>query len=120
IAALLHDIGRARTHSILHGIAGAEILREHGFDERYQRVCERHIGAGISSKEAKELGLPERNYFPETLEEKIIAQADNLIDSRKRKSFKKVYKDFQKKFGKDSEIVMRFLKLQEELERLMR
>ncbi len=30
-------------------------------------------------KEAVELGLPEKDYIPSTIEEKIISHADNLI-----------------------------------------
>src|SRR5512137_409123 len=43
-AAILHDIGRSKTHGISHGVEGAKILKE--FPE-YARVCERHIGGGI-------------------------------------------------------------------------
>lgn len=78
--ALLHDIGRSRTHGIDHAIVGAEILRKRGLDERIVLIVERHLGAGISASEALELGLPEKNMVPETLAEKIVCHADNLID----------------------------------------
>ena len=42
-------------------------------------VTEKHIGAGITPDEAIENNLPDRNYIPETLEEKIVAHADNLV-----------------------------------------
>lgn len=77
--ALLHDIGRSRTHGIEHAYLGADILRKRGLDESIVRIVERHIGAGIDPQEALELGLPPRNYMPETLPEKIVAHADNLI-----------------------------------------
>jgi tRNA (cytidine56-2'-O)-methyltransferase len=82
--ALLHDIGRSRTHAIEHAFLGADILRKRGLDEAIVRIVERHIGAGISPEEATELGLPPRDYMPETLAEKIVAHADNLITHDER------------------------------------
>ena len=80
---LLHDIGRTKTNGITHAIAGADILRDKNIDESVVRIVERHTGAGILPEEAKALGLPDRNYVPETLEEKIVAQADNLVSGKK-------------------------------------
>ncbi len=77
VAALLHDLGRSRTHGISHGIEGAAILRKLNMD-RYARVCETHIAAGLTREEAKSLGLPEKDYMPQTIEEKVVAHADNL------------------------------------------
>lgn len=98
VAALLHDIGRSRTHGIRHGVEGAAILRKLGF-EGYARVCERHIGAGLTRTEAKELGLPEKDYLPETLEEKVVAYADKLIDGDKVVPIENTIKDFKEKLG---------------------
>jgi uncharacterized protein len=82
--ALLHDIGRVRTHGIDHAVVGAEILRGEGVDERIVRIVERHVGAGLTQEEAVYLGLPPKDYIPETIEEKIVCHADNLIGNRKR------------------------------------
>lgn len=79
---LLHDIGRTKTNGISHAVAGADILREKNIDESIVRIVERHTGAGILPDEARKLGLPDRNYVPETLEEKIVAQADNLVSGK--------------------------------------
>jgi tRNA (cytidine56-2'-O)-methyltransferase len=88
--ALLHDIGRSRTRGIGHAYLGADILRKRKLDEAIVRIVERHVGAGIGPEEARELGLPPRNYMPETLPEKIVAHADNLIthDDRGPKRWK--------------------------------
>ena len=75
--ALLHDIGRGKTHGIDHAVVGAEMLRKWGYPEELVRIVERHIGAGIDEKEAEKLGLPVKSYIPETMEEKIVAEADN-------------------------------------------
>ncbi|MBE6502351.1 MAG: TIGR00295 family protein, partial [Methanobrevibacter thaueri] len=81
--ALLHDIGRSRTHGITHAIAGVEIAKTYGYPDDVLNIIERHIGAGITAEEAVKLGLPEKSYVPQTLEEKIVAHADNLISGTK-------------------------------------
>jgi len=78
--ALLHDIGRSRTHGMMHAVEGAALLRARGMDEPIARIVERHIGAGLTSEEAAALGLPKKDYMPTTLAEKIVSQADNLIE----------------------------------------
>jgi len=80
VGALLHDIGRSKTHSIRHGIEGARIARKLGLPDVIVRIIERHLGAGIPKEEAKKLGLPERDFIPRSLEEKVVAHADNLIE----------------------------------------
>ena len=77
--ALLHDIGRSKTHGIFHAIEGVKIARNLGLSNKLVKIIERHIGAGISVEVAKKLGLPSRNFIPQTLEE--IERA--LIDGHK-------------------------------------
>ncbi|MCJ7607644.1 MAG: tRNA (cytidine(56)-2'-O)-methyltransferase, partial [Thermoplasmata archaeon] len=43
------------------------------------------IGAGLSEDEAAELGLPARDFLPLTLEEKVVAHADNLTSGELRR-----------------------------------
>ncbi len=78
IGGLLHDIGRAVTHGIDHGVVGARLLKERGINGELQKICERHVCAGIPKSVAREIGLPPRDFIPVTMEEKIIAYADNL------------------------------------------
>jgi uncharacterized protein (TIGR00295 family) len=78
--ALLHDIGRCRTHGITHAIEGARIAHDLNLPVSIIHIIERHIGAGILKEEARQLGLPVKDYIPITLEEKIVAHADNLIE----------------------------------------
>ncbi len=99
---LLHDIGRSKTHSIIHVLEGIKIAKKLGLSNEIVRIIERHIGAGITSAEAKKLGLPPNNYMPITLEEKIVCHADNLIQSGKKhsieieikKAIRKGYKEY--------------------------
>ena len=56
------------------------MLRARGMDDAVVAIVERHIGAGLTAEEAAALGLPRKDYMPTTLAEKIVSQADNLIE----------------------------------------
>lgn len=84
--ALLHDIGRSRTHSIGHAQAGADLLREKGFPERLVRIVECHTGAGLTADECTLLGLLPRDCVPQTVEEKIVTHADNQLAGTMRET----------------------------------
>jgi uncharacterized protein (TIGR00295 family) len=88
-SALLHDIGRSKTHRINHAVEGAKIAKKLGLSKKIVKIIERHIGAGLPAKEAKILGLPAKNYMPKTLEEKIVCHADSLIENSKKQNIEK-------------------------------
>ena len=85
--ALLHDIGRTRSQTVMHGVQGAEMLEKEGVDEKVVEIVRRHVGAGISPEEAKKLGLPDFDYIPRTLEERIVCFADKMVDADKVRPF---------------------------------
>ncbi|ACX71906.1 metal dependent phosphohydrolase [Methanocaldococcus vulcanius M7] len=120
LGGLLHDIGRSKTHGIEHGVVGAEILRTLGFDEKLALIAERHIGAGITKEEAIELGLPPKDYLPVSLEEKIVAHADNLIFGTKRVEIDDVIKKFERRLGRGHPSVIRILQLNDEINALLK
>lgn len=82
--ALLHDIGRSKTHSVHHAVRGAEIAKTLGLPESIISIIKRHVGGGISQADAQRLGWPKDIYVPRTIEEKIVCYADKLIDGSKR------------------------------------
>ena len=84
IGALLHDIGRSKTHSVHHAVVGAEIAKSAGLPDSVVSIIKRHVGGGITASEAAELGWPEDVYVPVTLEEKVVSYADKLIEKGKR------------------------------------
>jgi uncharacterized protein len=84
IGGLLHDIGRAKTHSVHHAVIGAEIARSLHLPKPLVSIIKRHVGGGITSREAKKLGWPTDVYVPQTLEEKIVSYADKLIEGSRR------------------------------------
>jgi len=120
MGALLHDIGRARTHGIEHAVVGAEMARELGVDERLVSIIERHIGAGITAEEARSLGLPARDFVPRTPEEKIVAYADNLISGDRETGFDEALEDFRSIPGIGEGAVERFIRLHQEIEQWKR
>lgn len=84
--ALLHDIGRSKSHGIDHALIGSTIAKELGLSEKIIDIIKHHIGAGLSAKTAKSLGLPYEDFMPITIEEKIVCHADNLIDDCSRQN----------------------------------
>lgn len=119
-AAMLHDIGIGRCHApsilcegtsdyLAHGTIGAAMLREygaqHGLDlEKYARVCERHTGSGLSAADVREqkLPIPEQDYLPETVEEKLVCLADKFFSKsgdREEKSLASIHHSMEK-FGR--------------------
>ena len=122
IGALLHDIGIRECDApsikcygtqnyIAHGTIGAEMLRQYGSEhaldlEVFARICERHTGSGLTAKEIRQqcLPIPERDYLPETLEEKLVCLADKFFSksgSRKEKDIDHVRKSMMK-YGTDT------------------
>ena len=82
--AMLHDIGRGASHTILHAQRGADLVRAQGISEEVARIIECHTGAGLTADECTILRLSPRDCMPRTTEEKIVTHADNLIEGRKR------------------------------------
>ncbi|MBI4797166.1 MAG: HDIG domain-containing protein [Desulfarculus sp.] len=78
--ALFHDLGKTRTHEIEHGRVGAELGHKLGLPAAITAVMEKHIRGGLTAPEAKELGLPVKDYTLRLLEERIIIYADRLVD----------------------------------------
>jgi uncharacterized protein len=77
--AMLHDIGRGTTHGIDHAQCGAALARSLGLDPSIVSIIERHIGAGMNADECSLERLAPRDCVPQTIEEKIVANADNLV-----------------------------------------
>lgn len=81
--ALLHDIGRAVDHSIMHAYIGSQIVEDLGLAPELVEIVRKHTGAGLDELDVEELRLPPGDYMPRTLEEKIVAHADNLVSDNR-------------------------------------
>jgi uncharacterized protein len=87
--AMLHDIGRGRTHSIQHAQDGADICRSLLIAEPVARIVERHTGAGLTADECTLLHLLPRDCIPLSIEERIVAHADNLMEGTRKGSIER-------------------------------
>lgn len=81
--ALLHDIGRSVDHTIMHAYVGAEIVERLGLAPELVEIVRKHTGAGLDDQDVEEMGLPHADYMPRTIEEKIVAEADNMVSDNR-------------------------------------
>ncbi|MFX1312302.1 MAG: HDIG domain-containing metalloprotein [Promethearchaeota archaeon] len=122
IGALLHDIGRTQTHGFKHALIGGKILRERGFPDKLAKICERHILGGLDKADAKKYGLPEKDFLPVTLEEKIICLADKHMAGSREVTIDERFNKWFQKFGKSKTLLKskkRIETIQKEIESLM-
>ena len=78
--AIFHDLGKALTHSYQHGEVGAELGERLGLPSAIADIARKHFHGGLSPEEAHYFGLPDRDYTPHRIEERIIIYADRLVD----------------------------------------
>jgi uncharacterized protein len=119
IGALLHDVGRSKTHGISHAVVGAQIAKEKGVHDKVVRIIENHIGAGIPREEAEKLELPSKDYLQTTFEEKIVAYADKVTKGRRRMSYEEATNELVSSLGPNHPAIKRFRKLHEEISKMM-
>lgn len=118
MGAILHDIGRSRTHDIRHGVEGVILAKDFGLDDKIVDIIRTHIGAGIMPEETVLLGLPLDNYIPSTLEEKIVAHADNLVEDDSIVSISEKVEILRKK-GRKENIIEKIIQLNNEIENMI-
>ena len=149
IGCLVHDIGcyecyefygRNKGCYIQHGIRGYEILKKEGFGEEIARMATIHLGVGLVEENVVASGLPleHKDYIPITLEEELVAYADNF-HSKSGPKFDKfensreklaklwpesvmIFDRFRKKFGEPElkKLEKKYNKWQKEMEKKIR
>jgi uncharacterized protein len=130
--ALFHDLGKAVTHAIEHGKIGAEMGTDLGLPQAITDIMEKHIRGGLTEEEARELGLPIKDYMLKKLEEKIVIYADRLVDiitdgivdvggdeNEAERRFEEILKEFPK-YGKNFKTLQRYLGYHQEIQALMK
>ncbi len=117
IGSILHDIGRCKTHGPKHGFLGAKIAKNLNLDEDIIKIIERHVGGGIPKEEAKNLGLPNKDFIPKSNEEKLVSYADKCISHTKIIPIEKTIDRFSKKHGSDHSATKLLVKLKEDVEK---
>jgi len=115
ISALLHDIGRSKTHGVNHALEGGKIARAFNLPDSVVLIIERHAGGGISKEEAKKLGWPARDYLPKTLEEKIVCYADKRIEGLRIVPIEKTVKAYAVDLGGNHPAIQRVWELHREI-----
>lgn len=116
LGVILHDIGRCMTHGIEHGVVGGQIIRQFGMPEAVARIVERHVGAGITKEEAAALGMPAKDFIPETIEEKFVCYADKLAEGEKISgSVEEEAKKWERELGPNHAAIKRLYSLEEEM-----
>lgn len=124
---LLHDIGVYKLWDPVtnemnwkkytsHAVLGEALLKSESIAKALCNIVLHHAGVGISRSDVitRRLSIPARDYFPETIEERLVMYADKFHSKSAPTSFYSVegYRDYSKKFGDDN--VARFDKLVEE------
>lgn len=129
--ALFHDLGKAKTHEIEHGKIGAELGKTLGLPEEITAIMEKHIRGGLAEEEARELGLPIKDYTLKTLEERIVIYADRLVDiitdgiveikseQEAEERFEEILRQYPK-YGKNEKTLNRYLGYHREIQKLMK
>lgn len=129
--ALFHDLGKAKTHGMEHGMIGAELGRTIGLPDEITAIMEKHIRGGLTEPEACELGLPVKDYTLRTLEERIVIYADRLVDiitdgivtirsdQEAEDRFEEILRTYPK-YGKNAVTLERYLGYHRELQGLMK
>jgi uncharacterized protein len=128
--ALFHDLGKAKTHEMEHGKLGAEMGRAIGLPEELTAIMEKHIRGGLTEPEARELGLPVKDYTLRRLEERIVIYADRLVDiihggvvtigneAEAEERFEEILRTCTK-YGKNETTLNRYLGYHHEIQGLM-
>ena len=90
--ALLHDLGRSKTHDIRHVEQSVQLAQEMDVDPSVVEIIRKHVGGGLTPYDAQQLGMPAWNMMPKTWEEKVVNHADSLVGDRGRRTLKKTLK----------------------------
>ena len=126
-AAMLHDIGIGRTfcpelgcHGTLpyvcHGVEGRAMLDRLGLT-RHGRVCERHVGVGVSRAQIVrgQWPMPQRDMLPRSLEERLICYADKFFSKTDNGAREKTIADISAGLARhETSYVDRFMVLHRE------
>jgi len=126
LGGLLHDCGLGRSHRTDHMIWSRELvlasdLGDAAFRAALGRIAERHVGPGLTREDvaainrAEGIAIPERDYLPETLEEKIVCYAGLLTLGDREIPFEERWADTSQTYGAESAIGQRVAALHRQL-----
>lgn len=125
--AIFHDLGKSKTYGMEHGEIGAKMAEVLGLEEAIVQIIRKHIRGGLTEAEARELGLPIRDYTLRTPEEKIVIYADRMVDiytdgivldtdeNKAEEQFAEILETYEK-YGKNPTTLLRYLALHAEIQ----
>ncbi|HME54789.1 MAG TPA: HDIG domain-containing protein [Candidatus Lokiarchaeia archaeon] len=126
--ALLHDIGRTKSHGVDHGYRGYMLMREASIDERVARCALVHVLGGFDKEDIKhEFPAEARDeikisLMPKNIEEKIVCLADKNAEGTTQVTTKKRFSRWFKKYGKSSFLLKsryRIMQIEKDIRALM-
>lgn len=105
--ALLHDIGRYRSHDpIAHGVEGYTLLTQLGHHGA-AFVCASHVLFGLDASEAVDVGLPAQDFIARTDEERIVPLIDYLVEGERATSLDHRFASLNQRNGGNAYFVSR-------------
>jgi uncharacterized protein len=125
--AIFHDLGKAKTYGMEHGEIGAQMAKDLGLENAIIQIILKHIRGGLTEAEAREFGLPVRDYTLRTPEEKIVIYADRMVDiytdgivpeaneTTAENRFVEILQTYEK-YGKNPPTLQRYLALHAEIQ----
>ena len=106
--ALLHDIGRYKTHDpVLHGVEGYWLLTGLGH-HREAFICASHVLCGMASAEATLYGLPQQDFLPTLIEERLVPLIDSMVEFDRPTSFTKRCESISRRYQGNEPFLRRF------------
>lgn len=108
VGALLHDIGRYKTQDpVLHGVEGYRLLSRLGYD-REAFICASHVLFGMPRREAILYGLPDQDFIPETLEERLVPLIDSVVEFDRPTTLAQRFSSISRRYKNSPDFLKRF------------
>ncbi len=106
--ALLHDIGRYKTHDpVMHGVEGYRLLKSLGH-HREAFICASHVLCGMPCAEAVRYGLPPQDFLPTTIEERLIPVIDAMVELDRPTTFELRCESIARRYQDNERFLRRF------------
>ncbi|MDF1552869.1 MAG: HDIG domain-containing protein [Deferrisomatales bacterium] len=106
-AALLHDLGRCRSHDpVLHGVEGYRLLSGLGHP-REARACLAHLLFAFDPAAHPDLGFRGDEHLPRSPEEALVPLADFLVEGERPTTLDARFASLRSRYAEDGEFVRR-------------
>jgi uncharacterized protein len=108
VGALLHDIGRYKTQdAVLHGVEGYRLLTDLGHHQE-AFICASHVLCGMPRQEAVRYGLPDQDFRPQTLEERLVPLIDGVVELDRPTTMEERFASISRRYSNNPAFLSRF------------